>query len=75
MRKVLSTFPFYRWGNWVKQDPLMKLLLTERDAFWWAYLAKVKFVGMSTDYLDCEQKKSRFEFSPLEKTQKIKYAI
>ena len=42
---MLSTFPFYRWGNW-GPEASMKLLVSERDPFFWEhiYLHSVNFV-------------------------------
>ena len=45
MRNMVSTFPFYRWGNW-GQEASVKLLVSERDPFFGEhiYLHSVNFV-------------------------------
>ena len=61
-RKVLSTFPFYRWGNW-GTEALMKLLVSEWDAFSWAYSCICsKLCGKGNVYLDWWEKNTRFQF-------------
>ena len=42
---MVSTFPFYRWGNW-GQEASVKLLVSERDPFFGEhiYLHSVNFV-------------------------------
>ena len=59
-RKVLSTFTFYTWWHW-STEVLMKLLVSERDAFWWAYLSIVsKLFGKRLSIL--LGKNTRFQF-------------
>ena len=42
---MFSTFPFYTWGH-RKSEVLMKFLVSERDAFWWASLSIVSKLWM-----------------------------
>ena len=49
---MLSTFPFYRWGNW-GTEASMKLLVSGRDPFFLrAYLSTLKLCGKYTVYLE-----------------------
>ena len=57
--KDVSTFPFYRWGNW-GLEALMKLLVSEWDAFSWVYSCiRSKLCGKGNVYLDWWQKKKK----------------
>ena len=51
---MLSTFPFYGWGNW-GTEASMKLLVSERDPVvlraYWSTLGKL--CGKYTVYLEC----------------------
>ena len=60
-RKVLSTFPFYRWGNWVK-GALVKLLVSERDAIWWAVLWTFSIIFTKGHWLSRLWRKTQFQF-------------
>ena len=67
MRKVLSIIPFYRWGNWGK-ELLMKLLVSERDAFWWGYWSTFSKHFRKGHYLSrLLGEKTHFQFSVLKK--------
>ena len=71
--RCLSTFPFYRWGNWLRLEALMKLLVCERDVSWWVNLSiQVNVVGKGIVCLDCWGKKSTSNLL-IKKKNKIKY--
>ena len=59
--------PFYRWENW-STESLMKLLFSERDAFWWVYLSILsKLCGKGHYVYRLLGKKTHFQFDVLKK--------
>ena len=71
-RKVLSTFPFYRWGNWVK-GALVKLLVSERDAIWWAVLWTFSIIFTKGHWLSRLWRKTQFQFYLKKKKNYVTY--
>ena len=65
--KDVSTFSFYRWGNW-GLEVLMKLLVSEWDDFSQAYSCIIsKLCGKGNVYPDWWAKKTQFQFYLLKK--------
>ena len=68
---MLSTFPFYRWGNW-GPEASMKLLVSEIDPFFWEhiYLHSVNFAESALSKMLWEE--NQFQLSLLKRKTKIK---